>query len=338
MTDIRFEGALAALEAGPLPEGLVEAVFSAVLAGAWTEAQIAGFLIALRQHPTTHAVLTEAARALRAAMVEVPHQHPKVLDTCGTGGDGQATLNLSTGAAIIAAAHGVVVAKHGNRAVSSRSGSADVLEALGVSFPESAEHAARQLSELGLAFLMAPVHHPAMRFVAPVRRALGVRTLFNCLGPLANPARATHQLLGAYSEELLPTLAAALLELGVERAWVVRSADGLDELSPFTTTQVCELHHGEVRRLEVHPRDFGLPESAPGALAGGDAEFNAAALRAVLSGAPHPARTGFLLNAAAALVVAEELSPPEAARRAAELVDTGAALALLERWREAGAK
>lgn len=333
-----FAEAFNELEQGALAAGAIERVFGAILSGAWTPTQIAGLMVALRLRGESAQTIAEAATALRAAMLPVLHRHPRVLDTCGTGGDGQATVNISTGAAIIAAAHAaeaarpLVVAKHGNRAVSSRSGSADVLEALGIAPSPTPALAARSLDEVGIAFLMAPNHHPAMRFAAPVRRELGIRTLFNCLGPLANPAGATHQLLGAYSFHLLQILAETLLSLGTTRAWVVRSEDGLDELSPFGPTRVVELSAGKLRAFDISPGDFGLAVSPAGAIAGGDAAQNAEVLRLVLSGAPHPARDAFVLNAAGALVVAEELSPPAAAQRAAQLIDSGAARAALERW------
>ncbi|MGE3671869.1 MAG: anthranilate phosphoribosyltransferase [Polyangiaceae bacterium] len=334
---VRFAEAFHELERGEPAPGSVEGIFSAILAGAWTPAQIAGYIIALRLRKESAQTIAEAARAMRKAMVPVSHSHRVVLDTCGTGGDGQATLNISTGAAIIAAAHGretgrFVVAKHGNRAVSSRSGSADVLESLGIDLGAGDEIATKLLDEVGIAFLMAPNHHPAMRFAAPVRRELGVRTLFNSLGPLANPARATHQLLGAYADELLPILAETLNSLGSERAWVVRSQDGLDELSPFAATRVVALEHGKLREFSVSPEDFGLEKSAPGAIDGGDASFNADVLRRVIGGEAHPSRDAFLLNAAASLVVALGLEPRAATSAARATLDSGAARKLLESW------
>jgi anthranilate phosphoribosyltransferase len=310
----------------------VERVFEAILRGEWTPVQVAGFAVALRLRGESAAIIAAAARALRSAMVVVQHSKPKVLDTCGTGGDGSGTLNLSTGAAIIAAAAGVPVAKHGNRAVSSQAGSADVLEALGVPTDLPAERAATLLDEVGIAFLLAPTHHPAMRHGGVARRELGIRTIFNCLGPLANPARATHQLLGVYDDALRPVLAATLRELGVERAWVVRGTDGLDELSPYGPTRVTELDHGELRERLVRPEDFGLAPSPEGAAQGGDATTNAAAIVRVLEGKSHPARDAFLLNAAAALSVAEGSAPREAAERARDAVDSGRARELLARW------
>ncbi|HMR08563.1 MAG TPA: anthranilate phosphoribosyltransferase, partial [Polyangiaceae bacterium] len=200
----------------------VRRAFGAILSGAWTPVQVAGFAVALRLRGETAEQIGAAARALREAMVPLRHEHTVVLDTCGTGGDGLGTVNLSTGAAVLAAAAGVAVAKHGNRAVSSRAGSADVFEALGVRIDTSVEQATRIFESEGLVFLMAPTHHPAMRHGGIARRELGIRTLFNCLGPLANPAGATHQLLGAYADALRPVLAQTLRDLGTQRAWVVR--------------------------------------------------------------------------------------------------------------------
>ena len=199
----------------------VRSVFDAILAGEWTPVQVAGFAVALRLRGESPEIIAAAATSMRAAMLPVEHDLPLVLDTCGTGGDGRGTLNLSTGAAIIAAACGVPVAKHGNRAVSSRAGSADVLEALDVRLDVPPERAGEVLREAGVAFLMAPAHHPAMRHGGVARRELGIRTVFNCLGPLANPARATHQLLGAYDDALRGVLARTLAALGSQRAWIV---------------------------------------------------------------------------------------------------------------------
>lgn len=319
------------------PEGIspasVRRVFDAVLRGDWTPVQVAGFAVALRLTGESAEIIAAAAGSLRDAMVPVEHGLEKVLDTCGTGGDSAGTLNLSTGAAILAAASGVPVAKHGNRAVSSRAGSADVLEALGVPTDLPASAGQHLLQSLGIAFLMAPTHHPAMRHGGVARRELGIRTIFNCLGPLANPARATHQLLGAYDDALRPVLARTLGTLGVERAWVVRGEDGLDELSPHAPTRVSVLERGRVTELTVHPSDFGLEESPAGAIAGGDAADNARAIEQVLSDAPHPALDAFVLNAAAALVVALELEPRAATDRVRETLATGRARELLERWR-----
>jgi anthranilate phosphoribosyltransferase len=275
---------------------------------------------------------------MRAAMLGVDHGLARVLDTCGTGGDGLGTVNLSTGAAIIAAAAGVPVAKHGNRAVSSRAGSADVLEALGIPLDVPPHLAAEVLREANIAFLMAPAHHPAMRHGGVARRELGIRTIFNLLGPLANPARATHQLLGAYDDSVRPMLAETLRSLGVERAWVVRGEEGLDEVSPFGPTRVTELSGGSLTEHRIAPEDFGLSPSSEGAVAGGDAEHNARILSDVLSGRPHPATDAFVLNAAAALVVAGDLAPRAAVDRVRQALETGAAARALESWRNAAGK
>ncbi len=321
------------------PDGLtpatVERVFGAILAGTWTPTQIAGLIVGLRLRGETPQQIAAAARAMRTAMVPVDHGLPRTLDTCGTGGDGQGTVNLSTGAAIIAAACEIPVAKHGNRAVSSRSGSADVLQALGVPTDLPAERAATVLQRAGIAFLMAPTHHPAMKHAAPVRKELGVRTIFNILGPLSNPARATHQLLGAFDDALRPVLAQTLKELGIERAWVVRGADGLDEMSPYGPTLVTELAAGQLREMTLSPQDFGLETSPAEAARGGDAEANAQILQRILDGEDHPARPAFILNAAAAIVVADGDSPTDAAQRADAAVRSGAARARLEKWRQA---
>jgi anthranilate phosphoribosyltransferase len=229
------------------------------------------------------------------------------------------------------------VAKHGNRAVSSQAGSADVLEALGIPLDVPPNRAATVLEQANIAFLMAPAHHPAMRHAMVARKELGVRTIFNCLGPLANPARATHQLVGTYDDGLRATFAKTLRKLGTQRAWVVRGADGLDEISPFGPTRVTELDGDEIRELTVTPDTFGLAASPAGAIAGGNADANADVLRQVLSGQQHPSTDAFLLNAGAALVVAEGLDPKAAVERARETIASGAALRTLERWRELAA-
>ena len=272
---------------------------------------------------------------MRAVMVRVPHGLDVVLDTCGTGGDGSSTLNLSTGAAVIAAAAGVPVAKHGNRAATSRSGSADVLEALGVPLDVPAAAQSQILVKAGIAFLFAQAHHPAMKHAMPVRRELGIRTLFNCLGPLSNPAGATHQLLGAFDDAMRPVLAGALRDLGARRAWVMRSVDGMDELSPHAVTRITELDAGKLTELELAPEDFGLPRSPEGAIRGAEPADNAAVFAKVLAGEPHPARDAFVLNAAGALVVARGLAPRAAALLAREVLAYGAALRLLDAWRAA---
>ena len=262
----------------------VRRAFDAILSGAWTPVQVAGFAVALRMRGETPEQIAAAARALREAMVPLPHTFGEVLDTCGTGGDGLGTVNLSTAAALLAAAAGVPVAKHGNRAVSSRAGSADVFEALGVRIDLSVEQATKVFQSSKLVFLMAPTHHPAMRHGGVARRELGIRTIFNCLGPLANPAGATHQLLGAYDDALRPVLARTLQDLGTKRAWIVRGQDGMDEISPYAPTNVTRLDAGGIRDQVVTPEDFGFATSPPGAAEGGDAKHNAAILRSSLEG------------------------------------------------------
>jgi anthranilate phosphoribosyltransferase len=255
-----------------------------------------------------------------------------VFDTCGTGGDRSGTFNISTAAALVIASCGVRVAKHGNRSVSSLCGSADVLQALGVDVQMSPEDSARALAEAGIAFLFAPTFHPAMRHAAQARRDLGVRTAFNLLGPLTNPARPTRQIVGVPRPELTELLARTLLALGAERAWVVHGADGLDELSTTGHTKVSEVRGGAVHTFYVHPSDFGLTKAAAGALAGGDATVNAAIVTRVLGGEPGPARDVVLLNAGAALMVAGEAgSVREGIARAGEAIDAGHALRTLER-------
>src|SRR6187551_2933261 len=321
---------------GGLSPLTVRRVFDAIFAGAWSPASMAGFLISLRHTGNeTAAVIAAAARAMRAVMIPVAHDFTVLLDTCGTGGDGSASLNLSTGAALIATAAGVPVAKHGNRAATSRAGSADVLEAMGIPLDVPGARQAEVLSEARIAFLFAQTHHPAMRHVMPVRRELGVRTLFNSLGPLANPAGATHQLVGAFDDAIRPVLAGALAELGSTRAWVVRSEDGLDEMSPFATTRISEVSSGRVRELSLTPEDFGLKRSPAGAIDGADPAHNARVLESILKNEAHPARDALLLNAAAALVVALELEPKAATERARAALESGAAAESLQRLRRA---
>ncbi|HEX3344917.1 MAG TPA: anthranilate phosphoribosyltransferase [Polyangiaceae bacterium] len=325
---------LLAAGAGEVDAGVVRAAFDAILAGAWTPVQVGAFAVALRMRGESAEVLVAAAEAMRAAMAVVEHGLPVVADTCGTGGDGTHTLNLSSAAAVVVAACGVVVAKHGNRSISSRCGSADVVEALGIPVDVPPDRQREILREAGIAFLFAPAHHPALRHAGQARRELGTRTVFNALGPLVNPARATHQLVGVYEDTLRPLAARALGRLGSRRAWVVRGEDGLDEMSPCAPTRVSELgEDGEVRERVVTPEDFGIARGPASAIAGGDAPGNAAALRSILEGAPHAARDAVVLNAAAALVVATGDEPRGAAERARRAVDGGAARGVLETWR-----
>jgi anthranilate phosphoribosyltransferase len=321
--------------ARPAPATL-RAAFDAIFAGAWTPVQIAGFAVALRMRGEDAETIAAAVHAMRAVMIPVDHGLPLVVDTCGTGGDGMGTLNLSTAAAVVVAAAGLPVAKHGNRSVSSRTGSADVLEALGLAIDVDLARHPEILRRAGITFLFAPAHHPALRHSGPPRRELAVRTIFNALGPIANPARATHQLIGAYEDRLRPILAETLGRLGSRRAWVVRGEDGLDEMSPFGPTRVAELEGGEVRERVVVPEDFGLDRAAEGALAGGDAAGNAARIRAILAGEDDPAAGAVALNAAAAIAVAREATDArglrDAAGEARDAMRSGAALRTLASW------
>jgi anthranilate phosphoribosyltransferase len=334
-SNLFIDALLEAESASGLSSATTRQAFDAILQGQWTPSQIAGLLVALRAKPDSAVVITAAAQSLRAAMLPVAHNFDVLVDTCGTGGDGTKSLNLSTGAAIMLAAVGVPIAKHGNRAMSSRTGAADVLEKLGIPIGLGPAAAAAILNEIGVTFLMAPQHHPAMRHAAPVRRELGVRTVFNCLGPLANPAGAQYQLLGAYSNEIRPILAETLKRLGAKRAWVVHSDDGMDEVSPFGTTRVSQLEGDHITELEVAPGDFGLAPSEAGAVAGADPDYNAQSLLDVLSGKPHRARNAFIINAAAALHVARGVALREATKVMQTALDDGSALAKLNQWRTA---
>ncbi|WP_394827516.1 anthranilate phosphoribosyltransferase [Pendulispora albinea] len=341
MSPITFAEVLARLTAREPDAVTVRAAFDAILRGEWTPMQTGAFAVALRLAGETSEIIVAAAEALRATMTTVDVTGGgTVLDTCGTGGDGSHTINLSTAAAIVAAACGPRVAKHGNRSVSSRCGSADVLEALGVPTDIPPSLQAEVLAEVGIAFLFAPAHHPALKHAAQARRELGVRTIFNAIGPLANPARATHQLVGVYDDALRPVMARALARLGVRAAWVVRSDDGLDEMSASSATKVTELtEDGTFVERVVVPEDFGLERRGRETFAGSTAEENARAILTILRGEPHPATDAVVLNAAAALVVAGVArDPKDAAACAREAIVSGKAIAVLEAWRRATAR
>ncbi len=304
----------------------MEDAVSAIMAGELTPAQIGGFLMALRTKGETIEEIAGAARAMRRVATHVESRHDLV-DTCGTGGDGRDTFNISTAAALIAAGAGVVVAKHGNRAMSGRVGGADVLEALGVKVDLTPQAAARCLDETGIAFLFAPAFHPAMRHAGPVRRELGVRTIFNLLGPLCNPAGARRQVLGVFADQWLEPLAEALALLGSERALVVHGTDGLDEISLSAPTRIAELRDGAVRVYAVAPEELGLERRPIEELGGGDVGENAAILRRVVKGEGSLAQQSVaLLNAAAAVYVAD-LAPSlrDGLDRARHSVESGAA-------------
>ncbi|HEX4515654.1 MAG TPA: anthranilate phosphoribosyltransferase, partial [Polyangiaceae bacterium] len=289
------------LAASVLDAGLVGDAFESILAGEWTPIQVGAFASAVRVRGETAEAIGAATRALRAHMTVVEHGLPLVCDTCGTGGDGAMTLNVSTAAAIVVAACNVPVAKHGNRSISSNCGSADVIEALGVPIDLAPEKQADLLRDVNIAFLFAPAHHPALRHAAEARRELGVRTIFNALGPVANPARATHQVIGVYDDALRPMLARVLADLGSVRAWVVRSTDGLDEISPAAETRVSEVNGSEVTERTITPEDFGLARAPLEAIRGGSAIENAKSIETILANADHAAAGAVLLTAAAML-------------------------------------
>ncbi len=305
--------------------------FLLLMEGAATPPQTAAFLMALRVRGEQIQEITGAAEAMRSKCTPV-HAPDDAIDTCGTGGDRLGTVNVSTAAALVAAGCGATVAKHGNRSVSSRSGSSDVLAALGVKISVPAATVEQAIQQAGIGFLMAPVYHPAMRNVAPVRVDLGLRTIFNLLGPLANPAGVRRQVVGVFSRRWLEPLARVLHELGSEHAWLVHGADGMDELTLTDVSHVTELRHGEIRSFSVTPEDAGLARCAPEQLRGGDAPANAESLRRLLEGDRGPYRDIVLLNAAAALIVARRASSlAEGVAVAAQSIDTGAAAAVLEK-------
>ncbi len=315
-----------------LAEAEMGAVVGKVMEGELTAAQLGALLLALRVKGETVDEIVGAARAMRARARRIAPQGRPILDTCGTGGDGRGTLNISTAAALVAAAAGATVAKHGNRAMSGRVGGADVLEALGVRVDLPPERVAACIDCVGIGFLFAPLFHPAMRHAAQVRRELGVRTLFNLLGPLCNPAGATHQLVGVFAAEWVEPLARALGRLGSVHALVVHGAGGLDEISLEGPTAVAEYRQGVVQAYKLRPEDFGLPRCRNAELAVGSAAESAARIRAVLEGAAGPDAGIVLLNAGAALYVADRvpsIGAGIAAARAA--VAEGRAKALLQR-------
>jgi anthranilate phosphoribosyltransferase len=302
-----------------------------VLSGTFREVELAGFLVALRMKGETSAELAAAAAVLREYMVTLDTGRDDVLDTCGTGGDGSGTFNISTATALVVAGAGVPVVKHGNRAMSSRSGSADVLAALGVTLDADPAVARRCLDEAGMAFCLAPHFHPALRQVSDVRRRLGVRTLFNCIGPLANPACAPYQLLGVGWMEWLDRLAGALVRLGTRHALLVCGHDGLDEVSLSAPTRVCEVRDGEVRALEWAPADFGLAPCTLDELRVDGPEESARVIREVLAGKETAALRVVLANAAAALLAADQVQTlPDGVECALQAVRSGRAAQVLD--------
>jgi anthranilate phosphoribosyltransferase len=302
------------------------AAMAAIMSGEATPGQIGALLVGLTMKGESPAEIVGLARTMRANAVRLSKSYDDVFDTCGTGGDQSGTFNISSAAALVVAAAGVRVAKHGNRSVSSRCGSADVYEALGVDItaaPAAVEHS---LDTAGIAFFFAPTFHPSMKHAAPVRRELAIRTAFNLLGPLTNPAGSRRQLVGVPQPELTELMARALLMLGSARAWVVHGADGIDEMSTTGHTKVSECRDGVVSTFYVHPSDFGLRKAGPADLQGGDAAANASIIRDILSGAHGACRDVVLLNAGAALFVGGRASSVrDGIERAAHAIDSGAA-------------
>ena len=330
MTEVR--GALERLAGGEtLSRDGARSAMDIIMAGDATDAQIGAFLMGLAQRGETPDELAGAAESMRAHAHRLEVDIAPLVDTCGTGGDGAGTFNISTAAAFVVAGGGVAVAKHGNRSISSACGSADVLEALGAHIELEPDEAARCLDEAGFAFLFAPRYHPAARHAAGPRRELGVRTLFNLLGPLCNPAPVTHQVMGIFSAGLQETAARVLGLLGLERALVVHGTGGLDEIALSGPTRVMEWRDGAVHTFTVHPEDAGLAPAPVTALAGGDAERNAAIIRAVLDGEPGPARDVVVLNAGAVFYVTGRADRvADGVALAGEAIDSGNARRALD--------
>ena len=309
----------------PLTRAEAEAAFGALFDGQGTPAQMGGFLMALRTRGETVDEYAAAASVMRAKCNKVTAPEG-AMDIVGTGGDGKGTLNISTATAFVVAGAGVVVAKHGNRNLSSKSGAADALTEMGLNVMVGPEIVERCLTEAGIGFMMAPMHHPAIRHVMPVRQELGTRTIFNILGPLTNPAGVKRQLTGAFSPTLIRPMAETLLALGTIKAWLVHGGDGTDEISIAAPTQVAAVEHGHIREFTLHPEDAGLPYHPFEKIMGGTPSENATAFRALLDGAPGAYRDAVLLNAAAALVVADKAaSLTEGVEMARHSIDSGSA-------------
>ncbi len=327
MTDIRPLIGIAATR--PLTGPEAETAFSALFDGAATPAQIGGLLMALRVRGETVQEIAAAARAMRNRMNRVSAP-AGAMDIVGTGGDGKGTLNISTATAFVVAGAGVPVAKHGNRNLSSKSGAADALVKMGINVMGGPAVAQQALNQAGICFMMAPMHHPAMRHVGPPRAELGTRTVFNLLGPLTNPASVRRQLTGAFSAQWIRPMAEVLRDLGSDAAWLVHGGDGTDELSIAAESQVAALKDGQITEFTISPEDAGLPRHPFEDIIGGEPEQNAAAFRALLEGQTGAYRDAVLLNAAAALLVAEKVTDlRDGARMAAESIDSGAAKARL---------
>ncbi len=319
------------IEGRDLTRAEAREAMTTIMRGEATQDQIGGLLVALRVKGETPDEIAGCAEAMRQHVLPVRPRRDDLVDTAGTGGDGANTYNISTAAALVAAAAGAGVAKHGNRAVSSTTGAADVLEALGFRLDLPPERIGQSIDELGFGFLFAQAHHPAMKHAAPVRRELATRTVFNVLGPLTNPAGARAQVVGVYAPGLVRTIAEALLRLDARRAYVVHGAGGIDELSPTGPNLVCEVADGAVREYQLDPLDLGISRCEPDALRGGDAVHNAAAIRRVLAGEHGGHRSAVLLNAAGAIAAAGHARDlAEGLALAREAVDSGAAGARLD--------
>jgi anthranilate phosphoribosyltransferase len=313
----------------------IEDVMTSIMSNRATKEDMAEFLLALREKGPTIDEITGAARIMRSFVVKVEAKSPRILDTCGTGGDKKHTFNISTIAGIVAAGAGAVVAKHGNRSVSSKCGSADVLEAMGINIKAGEKHAAECMDDVGIAFLFAQVHHPAMKHVAPVRKELGVDTIFNILGPLTNPANATHQMVGVYRRDLVEPIANVLKNLGLKRALVVHGSDGLDEITTTGKTFVSEYNGKEIISYDVDPEELGIKIARPEDIIGGDLKTNVEIAEAVIRGERGPKRDIVLLNAAYALYISEKVKGiSDAMEIAREAIDSGKASQTLERLRE----
>lgn len=320
------------VERKDITEDDMVSVMREIMQGEATPAQIAAFITALRMKGETVDEITGAARVMREKALKVKTKSPVVVDTCGTGGDESFTFNISTAAAFVTAGAGLTVAKHGNRSVSSKSGSADVLKSLGVNIEAEVERVEECLDNIGVGFLFAPMMHGAMKHAAPVRREIGIRTIFNILGPLTNPAGAQYQVLGVYRSELTEVLANVLKNLGSSRAFVVSGNDGLDEITLTTETKVSELKNGNVNTYFIRPEDFGMKQCKLFELQGGDPDDNARIIRQIFKGEKGPKRDIVVLNAAAAIAAsgkAKEMS--EGIKLAEEAIDSGKTLEKLER-------
>jgi len=329
---ITIQQALGLIQAGISINGEdAESIFGQIMKGEATHAQIGALLMGLSIRGENADIIAGAARAMRAAATRIKPKAKGLLDTCGTGGDGASTFNISTTVALVVAACGVPVAKHGNRAISSKSGSADVLESLGVKLDIAPQQVADCIDTVGIGFLFAPGHHPAMKHAAAPRRELGIRSIFNLLGPLTNPAGAEYQVLGVFARDKLELVAGALQQLGIQRALVVHGRDGLDEISTTGITDAIWVEKNkELRSFEIDPQAFGMPLASSADLAGGDASMNAGIINDILNGAQGAPRDIVLLNAAAALWVAGRADGiPAGLRLAAEAIDSGKASATL---------